>query len=137
MATEHVERELRRRLRDLLGDVAAMALIEKFPPDGRVEALRDEMHESFEEVWERFRRVDARFDQVDARFEQVDARFEQVERHLERIDSRFEVLEHRLTAAFRGELNAAITAQTRTVMFSMLGSIVSVGAIAVTLQQLG
>ena len=91
----------------------------------------------FGQMATRFEQVDARFEQVDARFEQVDRRFEQVERHLERIDSRFEVLEHRLTATFRGELNAAITAQTRTVMFSMLGSIVSVGTLAVVLQQLG
>jgi hypothetical protein len=122
MATETVERELRRRLRELLGDVAAMALIEKFPPEAQVDALRGEMRE--------------RFDDVDARFAQVDARFAEIDRRFDQVDARFEILEHRLTAVFRGELNAAVTAQTRTMMFSLLGAVVSVGGLALGMQQL-
>ena len=129
MATETVERELRRRLRELLGDVAAMALIEKFPPEAQVDALRGEMRERFDDV-------DVRFAQVDARFAEIDRRFEQVDRRFDQVDAKFEILEHRLTAVFRGELNAAVTAQTRTMMFSLLGAIVGVGGLALGMQQL-
>jgi len=38
-------------------------------------ALRDEMHELFEQVDQRFQQVDQRFEQVDQRFEQVQRQF--------------------------------------------------------------
>ena len=71
MATEQVERELRRRLRELLGDVAAMALIEKFPPDERLDALRDEMHAGFENMERRFAQMGV---ETDGRFGQMATR---------------------------------------------------------------
>jgi hypothetical protein len=51
----------------------------------------------------------------------------------ERMNLRFEALEHRLLAAFRGELLAQsniITAQTRTLLVANVGTIVSLAALA-------
>lgn len=48
----------------------------------------------------------------------------------DRMGLRMETLEHRLTAVFRGELNAAITAQTRSIVFAMAGTTTTVAAIA-------
>ncbi len=47
-----------------------------------------------------------------------------------RSDLRMEALEHRLVAVFRGELIAAITAQTRSMVFAMAGRTVTVSGIA-------
>lgn len=122
MATEKIERELRTRLRELLGDVAAMALFEKFPPDG----------------WaSRFDAIDARFDELevdmDRRFAAVDRRFDAVEARFDRHEDRFDALAHQLTAAFRGELNAAITAQTRSMIFGLLGAMAGVGGLSLAI----
>lgn len=74
--------------------------------------------------------VDARFNQ----FEQsVDSRFALLEQS---VDSRFNAFDlkldaqaDRLAAVFRKELNDAITAQTRTVVFGMLGMVVALGSL--------
>ncbi|MDQ4097466.1 MAG: hypothetical protein M3144_06325 [Actinomycetota bacterium] len=42
----------------------------------------------------------------------------------------FEATEHRLRSNFRAELNAAITSQTRTLMFAIIGSNVTMAALA-------
>lgn len=59
------------------------------------------------------------------------------ERLEERFTLRLDALEHRLLAAFRGELTQAVTSQTRTVVFSTLGAIVSLGGLALVLASLG
>src|SRR5699024_11175827 len=54
----------------------------------------------------------------------------------QRMDDRIEASEQRLLAAFRGELNAAITAQTRAMIFATGGAIVSLGGLALALARL-
>ncbi|MGH9157094.1 MAG: hypothetical protein ACRD1K_14930 [Acidimicrobiales bacterium] len=44
------------------------------------------------------------------------------------LDHRLEAMEHRITAAFRGDLTAAITAQTRTMIFGLLATVVAMGS---------
>ena len=46
------------------------------------------------------------------------------------LEARMETMEHRLTAVFRGELNAAITAQTRSIVFAMASVTATVSALA-------
>jgi hypothetical protein len=46
-------------------------------------------------------------------------------------------LEAKLTAAFRAELNTAVTAQTRTTILATLGSAISVGTLVLTATQIG
>ena len=53
-----------------------------------------------------------------------------VHRLSETLELRMESLEHRLVGVFRGELNAAITAQTRSIAFAMASVTVSVSALA-------
>ncbi len=104
-------------------------------------------------------RVDARFDQVDARFDQVDARFDQVDARFDRVEARLgqfhvwfdgwadrferlatqvdalpsrvhlEALEHRVVAAFRGELVTAVSAQTRMLILAQFGTAVTLAAL--------
>ena len=42
--------------------------------------------------------------------------------------ARIEMMEHKLTAVFRGELNTAITSQTRSLIYSNLGITVTLAA---------
>jgi hypothetical protein len=51
-------------------------------------------------------------------------------RDLDLLRADFEATEHRLRADFRAELNAAITSQTRTLMFAIIGSNVTMAALA-------
>ena len=46
----------------------------------------------------------------------------------ERMTARIEMSEYKLTAVFRGELNAAITSQTRSLIYSNLGITVTLAA---------
>jgi len=53
------------------------------------------------------------------------------------LDQRLDLLEQRLIAVFRGELNAAVTSQTRAMIFTMAGTVVSLGGLALALARLG
>jgi hypothetical protein len=48
----------------------------------------------------------------------------------QRVDLRFEAMEHRLLAAFRGELLTAVTTQTRTLVLANLGAVLTTAALA-------
>ena len=48
----------------------------------------------------------------------------------QRMDLRFEALEHKLLAAFRGELLATVSAQTRTLVTANLGALLAVAVLA-------
>ena len=90
-------------------------------------------------------RVDARFDQVDARFDRVEARlgqfhvwfdgwadrFERLATQVDALPSRvhLEALEHRVVAAFRGELVTAVSAQTRMLILAQFGTAVTLAAL--------
>jgi hypothetical protein len=76
-------------------------------------------------------RLDLRFDAVDQRVEafeeRIDLRFGAIE---ERIDLRSEALEHKLVAAFRGELQTALTAQGRQLAITLAGTAGALSALA-------
>lgn len=67
-------------------------------------------------------RLESKIDRLDVKIngveERLDVKIDGVE---ERLSLRLESTEHRLSAAFRGELAAAITAQTRSLTFAMAG----------------
>ena len=74
---------------------------------------------------------------LDALEERMNLRFELVDRRFEMLDQRFEASENKLLAAFRGELLAAVTAQsnvisaqTRTLVMANLGAMLSLTALA-------
>ena len=67
----------------------------------------------------------------------LDALEQRIDLRFEAMDHKFEALKHELVAAFRGELLAAVTAQTnvigaqtRTLVLANLGAVLSVAALA-------
>ena len=133
MATDTIDRELRRKLLEVLGDINAMALLGKFPPEG--------FTERFDAIDRRFEQVDRRFEDIDRRFEAVDRRFDELRTEMDHRfdlqDARMDAMEHRLTAVFRGELNAAITSQTRSILIALVGTVAAMGATFVGVVAIG
>jgi hypothetical protein len=114
---ERARHELFLRLEEVLGPESAETLMEMMPPVGwaDVATKRD----------------------LDALEERMNLRFELVDRRFEMLDQRFEASENKLLAAFRGELLAAVTAQsnvisaqTRTLVMANLGAVLSTAALA-------
>lgn len=102
---------------------AADTLFELVAPSGHELATKQDLA-SLED------RLDRRFDDVDRRFDEIEHRFEGVEHRFEGLEHRFDGLEHRLTAVFERRISDAVTAQTRTLVFSQLGALVAIAALA-------
>ena len=103
---ERARHELFLRLEAVLGPESAETLMEMMPPVGWAD-------------------VATKHD-LDALEERMNLRFELV-------DHRFEILEHKLLAAFRGELLGQanlISTQTRTLVIANVGTILSMAALA-------
>jgi hypothetical protein len=114
---ERARHELFLRLEQVLGPESAETLMEMMPPVGwaDVATKRD----------------------LDALEQRMDLRFVALEQRFGMLDQRFEASENKLLAAFRGELLAAVTAQsnlisaqTRTLVMANLGAVLSVAALA-------
>lgn len=141
------------------GEEAADTLSELLPPsrdrpatgrdiDGVLAAINamDERFEArFAAVDARFAAVDARFDAMESRFEArfdaMDARLGAVDAQLatfgERLDgyghgieAKLDSVVDRITASFERRISDAVTTQTRTLVFSQLGALVVVAALA-------
>jgi len=152
MAVDEIARQqLRRHLEDDLSEDDATTLMGSLPPvdwadvatktdlaalgdrlDARLDAWEKRWDDRFgasEKRWDdRFgaseERWDGRFGASekywDARFEASEQRWDA--RH-EAMLHRIEASEHRLLATFRGEVNTAITGQTRLIIFALVGGI--------------
>lgn len=147
---ERSRHDLYLRLEEALGPDAATTLMEHLPPVGwadvatkrdldaleqrvdmRFGSLEERLDHRFDAVDHRFEsleeRLDHRFGAIDHRFEMIDHRFGTLE---ERIDLRSEALEHKLLAAFRGELQTALTTQSRQLALALAGTAAAVSALA-------
>jgi hypothetical protein len=93
---------LHRQAAETWGEEAADTLLELGAPAGQQVATRSDLDDLE-------RRVDQRFDAL---------------------DHRLEAMEHRLSATFERRISAAITAQTRALVFSQLGALVVIAALA-------
>lgn len=111
--SERSRHQLYGKLEETIGAEAATTLIEHLPPTGWADVATKRDLDQLEQ------RVDARFNAVDERFNALDIR----------LDDRFALCEQRLLAAFRGELLTAVTAQTRSMIFTMAGTVVSLTAL--------
>src|SRR5438270_96973 len=128
---ERARHELFLRLQQALGPESAETLMEMMPPVGWADVATKRDLDALEE------RMNLRFELVDQRFVSLDQRFGMMDQRFEMLDQRFEASEHKLLAAFRGELLAAVTAQsnlisaqTRTLVMANLGAVLSVAALA-------
>jgi hypothetical protein len=54
-----------------------------------------------------------------------------------RMDLRFDQTKHEIMSAFRAELNAALVSQTRTMLFTMAGTVVSLVGLGLAAARLG
>jgi hypothetical protein len=107
---ERARLELYEQLARVLGTEAATTLLEHLPPGGWSDVATTRDLDQLE------RRIALRFDASDARIEAA---------------------EQRMLAVFRGELVTAITTQTRTMIFTMAGTVVSLAAVALTATRVG
>lgn len=112
------------RLTEALGEQEAVALMQHLPPSGweAVERLLG-LLATTEGTDRGFTEVDRRFTEVYRRFDAVDRRFDGLE---ERIDLRVSESANALRADFRGDM----LAQTRLMIFSMLGALATMAGIA-------
>ena len=124
---ERSRHQLYLRLEEALGPDAATTLMEHLPPVGWADVATKRDLDALEQ------RVDLRFaaldERLDHRFEAIDHRFRSLE---ERIDLRSEGLENKLLAAFRGELQTALTTQSRQLAIALAGTAAAVSALAFT-----
>ena len=125
---ERSRHDLFTRLEEILGHDHATILMEHLPPVGWADVATKHDLDQLEG------RIDARFDVMETR---TDSRFEQLEARLvgriDAVEAGMGVMEHRLLATFRAELNA----QTRVMIFSLVAAMVSMAAVTVTAAGLG
>jgi len=133
---EQSRRELHDRLEEALGSAPAETLMASLPPQGWADvATKDDLAR----VEERFTvRLDAMDERFSARFDAMDERFgARFDGLSERFDLKLESSANELRADFRGEITAAITAQTRTVILALFGTLLSSGGLVLAAARLG
>lgn len=136
---EPLRYQLHQRLDEVLGADVASTLMAYLPPVGWADvATRRDLNHLEERIDARFgslfESLDARLARVDARIDHLDTKIDGVE---ERLGLRLEALEHKVLAGFRGELTAAVTSQTRSLMFAMAGVLFTATSVAYTAARLG
>jgi hypothetical protein len=140
---ERSRRVLYDRLEEVLGVGQGDTLMQYLPPVGWAEvATRRDVEESAAAVRRNIVEVDQRlsqrFDRLDAelahRFASIDARFDRLE---DRLEDRFARQSAEITAAFRGEITAAMTLQTRQTLFAIIGVLLAGAALVVAVLGFG
>jgi chromosome segregation ATPase len=89
---------------------------------------------------ERFAAIDQRFEAIERRLDGMDQRFAAIQLQLARFDERFATTDERITRAkfeVIGTLSTAMITQTRTMIFTMAGTVVALGGMALTLSRFG
>lgn len=107
---ERSRHQLYLRLEEAIGQDAAATLMEHLPPLGWADVATK-------------RDLDVVGGHLDALEQRLNLRFEA-------LDVRFEALEHKLVASFRGELQAALTAQGRQLAITLAGTAGALSALA-------
>ena len=114
MAVEEARRrELRRAVAEALGEEVAETLMDLVAPSGQELATREDIRGVLDVL-------SAMDDRWEERLSAMDDRWG------ERLSS----MEHRLTSTFERRIADAVTMQTRTLVFSQLGAVVVIAALA-------
>jgi hypothetical protein len=111
---ERSRHELFTRLEEVLGPEPAATLMSHLPPVGWADVATKHDLDQLEQ------RLDARIGAVEQR---LGAR-------IDGLEIRMEALEHKLVATFRGELQTAITAQSRTLAITLAGTAAALSSLA-------
>lgn len=145
-----VEERRRVQLRNVVaaawGEEAADTLFELMTPAGQDLATRQDVDGLRRVTEDGFHRVDQRLDALESRMDRfesgVDDRLGRFEsgvgtligaleaRMDERGQARLDAMEHRLLERFERRIADAVTSQTRTLVFSQLGALLAMAAIA-------
>jgi len=130
---ERSRHELYRRLEEVLGPDAATTLIEHLPPVGWADVATKHDLAGLEQ------RLELRFDRIDDRFAQMELRFDRIDDRFDRIDDRFALNEERTNAAMsdlRATLERELRTQSTTMIFGLVGIMLTMAALAVALFRL-
>ena len=155
---ERDRRALVRAAADSWGEEVATTLSELLPPTGSrpatqadvegVLAALDAMDERFEGRFElterRMELMEGRLDRVDGRLDRVDGRLDRVEGRLGRVEEgvtglrgdvqtlaeRIDGIVHQVSADAERRFTDLVTAQTRSLMLSLFGTVVVIAALA-------
>jgi len=156
MAVEEPDRNaLLRAVAQTFGQEAADTLSELLPPSGDRPATKRDIDGVLTAMNARFEGVDAQLDAVNAqfktmsmRFDTLDEQFRSIHAHFGSSDEQFKALRaqvggygyslddkldnvvDRVTASFERRISDAVTTQTRTLVFSQLGALVVIAALA-------
>jgi uncharacterized membrane protein YccC len=139
MASEERDRAaLIRAAAEIWGEEVALTLSELLPPPGDRPATKRDIEVVLAAIEAMDERHDARMDAVDTRLDAVDTRLDAVDARLDgmesrsdrRLDERLDALADRMIASFERRISDAVTTQTRTLVFSQLGSLVVIAALA-------
>lgn len=145
--------ELFRAAAQTFGEEQAETMFAMLPPPGTELATRADLELFASHMDQRFVGVDARFAGVDARFTSIDARFDAVDARFDAVDARFDAIEERMEhqrelleirmdairdqmiGVFRGELIAAVSGQTRSIIVAVTTGVVGLTGLTFTLAQ--
>lgn len=136
---ERLRHELHQRLDDVLGVDEAVTLMAHLPPTGWGDVVAREyldmaLHSQDARIDTRFAQVDTRFAEVDARLDQafarIEVRFAEMDGRFDKVEGQIVALRHELIGVMRGELIAALAQQTRQTIFAMIGTVLSLAALA-------
>ena len=116
--SEQSRHELHGRLADVIGPDAAATLMEHLPPVGWADVATKRDLDAMAAVTKR---------DLDMFKADIDHRFDALEASL---DHRFEVYEQRFRDDMHEAINKALTSQTRTILFGLIGSNLTVAALA-------
>lgn len=154
MAVEERRRiALHRAAADTWGEEVADTLVELVAPSGHELATRADIDQVLAAMDARFAATDARIAAMDERWdarivameerwdtrlatmeERWDARFVALEERWDaraaESEARMDSMEHRLTATFERRIAEAVSMQTRTLVWSQLGALVVIAALA-------